>query len=127
VDELAIIFNEIGIVKTGQILAKSEDSNFVSEVISEIKNKNGGYTPLNGNQTGVILTEYVLSTMNELKSLEGVADVIWENLYVGHNPFLNSLRGAPTKLLGYLSVSPSPVCRGLGKGTFLGSELHKYV
>ncbi len=35
----------------------------------EIKNKNGGYTPLNGNQTGVLLTEYVLSTMNELNTI----------------------------------------------------------
>ena len=35
----------------------------------EIKNKEGGYTPLNGNQTGVLLTEYVLSTMAELNTI----------------------------------------------------------
>jgi len=35
----------------------------------EIKNNKDEFTPLNGNQTGVILAEYVLSTMNELNLL----------------------------------------------------------
>lgn len=38
VDELAIIFKEIGILKTGEILAKAEDDNFVNEIITEMKN-----------------------------------------------------------------------------------------
>lgn len=38
VDELSIIFKEIGIVKTGEILAKADNDTFVNEVISEMKN-----------------------------------------------------------------------------------------
>jgi hypothetical protein len=38
VDELAIIFKEIGIVKTGQILSMVEDETLVNNVITEMKN-----------------------------------------------------------------------------------------
>jgi hypothetical protein len=38
IEELAIVFKELGVVKTGQILAKSGDDTFVNEVITQMKN-----------------------------------------------------------------------------------------
>jgi len=38
VAELAVIFNEIGIVKTGELLAMVEDDVFINNVITELKN-----------------------------------------------------------------------------------------
>lgn len=38
VEELAVIFKEIGLIKTGKILAKVEDSDLVNNIISEMKN-----------------------------------------------------------------------------------------
>jgi Mg/Co/Ni transporter MgtE len=38
IEELAIVFKELGVVKTGQILAKAGDDTFVNEVITQMKN-----------------------------------------------------------------------------------------
>lgn len=38
IEELAIIYKEIGVMKTGEILAKAVDDNFINSVITQMKN-----------------------------------------------------------------------------------------
>lgn len=38
IDELAIIFNEIGVLKTGEILSQVEDEQFITSIITKMKN-----------------------------------------------------------------------------------------
>jgi len=58
---------KLGEKKNADILIATDPDS--DRLAVQIKNKDNGFTALNGNQTGVLLTEYVLSTMKELKTL----------------------------------------------------------
>ncbi len=58
---------KLGEKKNADILIATDPDS--DRLAVQIKNKDNGFTALNGNQTGVLLTEYVLSTMKDLKTL----------------------------------------------------------
>lgn len=64
IEDLAIIFKEIGVLKTGKILAKVDDDNFITNVISQMKNNE---VLIDGNLN---ISKDILKTLNIYKEFD---------------------------------------------------------